>query len=66
MNFINNIFSIFADMLSPGKGRHPPVTGLLERESQVIDPWGSLFRLLMLVGQRLGWEFEPDILNKSG
>ncbi|KAK7114581.1 integrator complex subunit 10-like [Littorina saxatilis] len=56
-----------ADMLSPSKAslsRLPPVAGLLERENQVIDPWGSLFRLLVLVGQRLGWEFEPDIFNK--
>ena len=55
------------DLLSPSKAslsRLPPVAGLLERENQVIDPWGSLFRLLLLVGQRLGWEFEPDIFSK--
>ena len=59
------IFS--SDLLSPSKAslsRLPPVAGLLERENQVIDPWSSLFRLLLLVGQRLGWEFEPDIFNK--
>ncbi|XP_076449243.1 integrator complex subunit 10-like [Babylonia areolata] len=56
------------DLLSPSKAslnRLPPVAGLLERENQVIDPWGSLFRLLLLVGQQLGWEFEHDIFNKS-
>ncbi|KAL8594282.1 hypothetical protein ACOMHN_000984 [Nucella lapillus] len=56
------------DLLSPSKAslnRLPPVAGLLERENQVIDPWGSLFRLLLLAGQHLGWEFEHDIFNKS-
>nr|KAG5687252.1 hypothetical protein BaRGS_016427 [Batillaria attramentaria] len=56
------------DLLSPSKAslsRLPPVAGLLERENQVIDPWGSLFSLLHLIGRRLGWEFEADIFNKT-
>ncbi|XP_025115173.1 integrator complex subunit 10-like isoform X3 [Pomacea canaliculata] len=60
--------SVGADLLSPTKAsikRLPPVAGLLERENQVIDPWGSLFNLLLLLGHCLDWEFEPDIFNKS-
>ncbi|XP_048236906.1 integrator complex subunit 10-like isoform X1 [Haliotis rufescens] len=56
------------DLLSPTKTsakKFPMIPGLLDRESQVTDPWGSLFKLLQLFGGHLGWEMEADIFNKS-
>ncbi|ESP02366.1 hypothetical protein LOTGIDRAFT_237998 [Lottia gigantea] len=56
------------DMMSPTKALSKKIInipGLLERESQILDPWGNLFRLLQLVGTHAGWEMEPDVFTKS-
>ncbi|XP_055890645.1 integrator complex subunit 10-like isoform X2 [Biomphalaria glabrata] len=41
------------------------LTGLSEAEMQVTDPWGNLLRLLLLIGQRLKWDMELDLVNKT-
>jgi len=48
---------------SPIKGRR--TSGLVEPALQVNDPWGSLLKLLMLIGQRLQWDMERDLVTKS-
>ncbi|KAH9507713.1 Integrator complex subunit 10 [Bulinus truncatus] len=45
------------------KGRG--LTGLSDAEMQVSDPWGNLLRLLLLIGQRLKWDMEMDLVNKT-
>ncbi|XP_055958775.1 integrator complex subunit 10 [Patella vulgata] len=56
------------DMMSPTKAlakRVVSIPGLLERECQITDPWGNLFRLLQLVGSHVGWEMEADVFTKT-
>ncbi|XP_059177730.1 integrator complex subunit 10-like [Physella acuta] len=44
------------------KGRS---SGLPDSEMQVADPWGNLLKLLLLIGQRLKWDMESDLVNKT-
>ncbi|CAG5126669.1 unnamed protein product [Candidula unifasciata] len=39
--------------------------GFPEMDLQVADPWGNLFRLLILIGQRLNWDMERDLVMKN-
>ena len=39
-------------------------SGLVDTDLQVADPWGNLIKLLLLIGQRLNWDIERDLVNK--
>ncbi|BFZ12741.1 hypothetical protein BsWGS_15780 [Bradybaena similaris] len=39
--------------------------GFSEMDIQVADPWGNLFKLLILIGQRLNWDMERDLVLKN-
>ncbi|CAL1538493.1 unnamed protein product [Lymnaea stagnalis] len=39
--------------------------GLTELDMQVADPWGSLLKLLLLIGQHLKWDMEMDLVIKT-
>ena len=56
-----------SDLLSPTKksSRRMSIPGLQDRESQIMDPWSSLFKLLVLIGQNLGWDVEIEFFSKS-
>lgn len=55
-----------ADLLSPTKtNRRAKIAGLTEREGGIPHPWASLYRLLYLVGQKLGWEMSAEFFEKS-
>ncbi|XP_005110561.1 integrator complex subunit 10 [Aplysia californica] len=49
------------------KGAPKPrgISGLPESDMQVPDPWGSLLKLLLLIGQRLNWDMERNLVMKS-
>ncbi|XP_060067611.1 integrator complex subunit 10-like [Ylistrum balloti] len=55
------------DQVSPTKKgkRFVLIPGLYDRESQVIDPWGSLLKLLVLIGQHLDWEIDSDLFTQT-
>lgn len=54
------------DLLSPTKtSRRAKIAGLTEREGGIPHPWASLYRLLCLVGQKLGWDMATDFFEKS-
>ena len=41
------------------------IPGLQDKESLIMDPWSSLFKLLVLIGQSLGWDVEIEFFTKS-
>ena len=41
------------------------IPGLQDKESQISDPWSSLFKLLVLIGQNLGWDIEIEFFTKT-
>ncbi|XP_052827261.1 integrator complex subunit 10 [Octopus bimaculoides] len=56
-----------SDILSPTKQsmkKYPLIVGLQEKESQVSDPWGSLFKLIQQISVLLKWDIDPDFFSK--
>jgi len=53
-----------SQLRSPLKGRRMSGVGGGE-DLQVSDPWGSLLKLLLLIGQRLSWDMERDLASKA-
>ncbi|XP_064617560.1 integrator complex subunit 10-like isoform X2 [Liolophura sinensis] len=41
------------------------IAGLSDKESQVSDPWGALFQLLLLLGQKIGWDVEANFFSNT-
>lgn len=55
-------------MMSPTKKvmikKYPSIAGLQEKESQVSDPWGSLFKLIQHIATLLNWDIDTDFFTK--
>lgn len=54
------------DLLSPTKkSRRVHIPGLHDKESHVQDPWPNLYKLLVLIGQHIGWEIDAEFFSKT-
>ncbi|XP_061165472.1 integrator complex subunit 10-like [Saccostrea echinata] len=53
------------EMLSPTKlSNRVSIPGLFDKECQVSDPWGSLLKLIILLGQLMDWDVPPDLFSE--
>ncbi|KAL4228480.1 Integrator complex subunit 10 [Mactra antiquata] len=54
------------DLLSPTKKcKRINIPGLLDKECSIHDPWANLYKLLIFIGQNVGWEIDADFFTKS-
>lgn len=54
------------DLMSPTKKcRRANIPGLQDKECLISDPWGHLYKLLIFIGQNVGWEIDKDFFTKS-
>eukprot|EP00105_Crassostrea_gigas_P024221 XP_011444406.1 PREDICTED: integrator complex subunit 10 [Crassostrea gigas] len=53
------------ELLSPTKlSNRVSIPGLFDKECQVSDPWGSLLKLIILLGQLMDWDVPPDLFSE--
>ncbi|XP_060581049.1 integrator complex subunit 10-like [Ruditapes philippinarum] len=54
------------DLMSPTKKcRRANIPGLHDKECLISDPWAHLYKLLIFIGQNVGWEIDKDFFTKS-
>lgn len=60
-----NCVFLFIELLSPTKlSNRVSIPGLFDKECQVSDPWGSLLKLIILLGQLMDWDVPPDLFSE--
>lgn len=64
-NWGNCVFFFSIELLSPTKlSNRVSIPGLFDKECQVSDPWGSLLKLIILLGQLMDWDVPPDLFSE--
>lgn len=59
------LFNFFLELLSPTKSSNRvSIPGLFDKECQVSDPWGSLLKLIILLGQLMDWDVPQDLFSE--
>lgn len=62
---LGNCVFLFIELLSPTKlSNRVSIPGLFDKECQVSDPWGSLLKLIILLGQLMDWDVPPDLFSE--
>lgn len=54
------------DILSPTKlSRQASISGLLDKECQIPDPWENLQKLVIQIGHHLGWDIDKLFFSQT-
>ncbi|XP_078325971.1 integrator complex subunit 10-like isoform X2 [Crassostrea virginica] len=60
-----NCYRKLFELLSPTKSSNRvSIPGLFDKECQVSDPWGSLLKLIILLGQLMDWDVPQDLFSE--